>query len=241
MGIYTEKYKLKYSDIDKNNHLTLSSLINYLQDAAGNHSSLAGYGLNNISETHIAWLVLDWKVKVFIHPKSNEEIIIKTWPRVLEKFYSYRDFEVFDNNNNLLAIASSKWIVFDNETKKIERVTDKMLNAYGIIEKKVFDKSMNEKPREPENLELSFEYSIQRRDIDTNGHVNNSHYIDYAIEALPEKIYNSCELNNLEIHYKKEIKYGEKIKCYYSFKNNKHIITIKSEDDKTLNSIVKLY
>ena len=39
MGIYTEKYKLKYSDIDKDNHLSLKSLINYLQEIAGEHSS----------------------------------------------------------------------------------------------------------------------------------------------------------------------------------------------------------
>ena len=39
MGIYTEKYKLKYSDIGKNNNLSLKSLINYLQEIAGEHSS----------------------------------------------------------------------------------------------------------------------------------------------------------------------------------------------------------
>ena len=35
MGIYIEKYKIKYSDVDKKNQLTISSLVNYLQDAAG--------------------------------------------------------------------------------------------------------------------------------------------------------------------------------------------------------------
>lgn len=178
---------------------------------------------------------------MFKHPRCSEEITIKTWPRVLEKFYSYRDFEVYDNNNNLIAIASSKWIMINTETGKIERMTENIINSYGIVEKSVFDKPLNEKPREPENLKLNFEYKIQRRDIDTNKHVNNVHYIDYAIEALPEEIYNSFEINNLQIHYKKEIKYGEKIKCYYSFKNNKHVIVIKSEDDSILHSIVKLY
>lgn len=241
MGIYTEKYKLKYSDIGKNNHLTLKSLIGYLQEAAGNHSSSVGFGLNDIPKTHIAWLILDWKVKMYSHPKYGEEITIKTWARVLEKFYSYRDFEIFDSNNTLIAIASSKWIMINNETGKIERMTENIINAYGIVDKSVFDKPLNEKPREPEYLKLNFKYKIQRRDIDTNGHVNNVHYIDYAMETLPEEIYNSFEINNVQIHYKKEIKYGEKIKCYYSLKNNKHIITIKNEDDSVLHSIVKLY
>lgn len=178
---------------------------------------------------------------MFSHPKYSEEITIKTWPRILEKFYSYRDFEVYDNNNKLIAIATSKWIMINTQTGKIERMSKNIINAYGTVDKTVFGKPLNERPREPENSIFSFEYTVQRRDIDTNGHVNNVHYIDYAIEALPEEIYNSFEINNLQIHYKKEIKYCEKIKCYYSFKNNKHVITIKSKDDSVLHAIVKLY
>lgn len=241
MSVYSEKIKLKYSDIGKSNEFNLKSLIGYLQEMAGAHSSKAGYGLNDIPQTHVTWLLLDWKVKMFSHPSYNEELTINTWPRSLEKFYSYRDFEIFDNQNNLVAIASSKWLLINTEKQKIERVTPEIVNAFGLENKKVFDKNLNEKPTVPSDLSLNFTYAIQRRDIDTNGHVNNLHYIDFALETLPEDVYNATEFNNIEIHYKKEIKYGEKINCYYSFENNMHIITIKSEDDKTLHSIIKLY
>lgn len=241
MSIYSEKIKLKYSDIGKSNSLNIKSLLGYLQEMACSHSDIAGYGLNDIPNTHVTWLLLDWKVKMLSHPAYNEEITINTWPRTLEKFYSYRDFEIFDNDNNLVAIASSKWLLINTETKKIEKIFDKIVNAYGIEEKKVFDEPINERPKVPENSNLTFTYTIQRRDIDTNSHVNNLHYIDFALESLPEDVYNSNEFDNIEIHYKKEIMYGESIKCYYSFENNKHIITIKSEDDKTLHSIIKLY
>lgn len=178
---------------------------------------------------------------MFSHPKYNDEITIKTWPRILEKFYSYRDFEIYDNNNSLIAIATSKWIMINVKTGKIERITDDILKAYGTVDKSVFDKTLIEKAVEPEYLKLNFKYKIQRRDIDTNGHVNNINYISYAIETLPEEIYEKNEFNNIQIHYKKEIKYGEIIKCYYSVKHNKHIVTIKNEDDSILHSIIKLY
>lgn len=241
MSIYSEKIRLKYSDIGKNNELNIKSLVAYLQEMAGAHSSKAGYGLNDIPNTHVTWLLLDWKVKMFSHPAYDEELTINTWPRTLDKCYSYRDFEILDNNNNLVAIASSKWLLINTESKRIERISSEIVESFGIENKKVFDESLDEKPTVPSDLTLNFIYTIQRRDIDTNGHVNNLHYIDYALETLPEDIYNSNKFNNIEIHYKKEIKYGETIKCYYSFENNKHIITIKSEDDKILHSIIKLY
>lgn len=242
MAIFTYNYKIKYSDIGKDNNLTLKSLVAILQESAGLQSDMAGYGINNIPQTHLSWLLLDWKVQMFLRPHWNEELIVKTWPRTLDKIYSYRDFEVYDKNLNLVAIASSKWFLIDTETKKIRKITQEISDAYGgTTQKSVFKSAFEEKINIPEELKLNFNYCVQRRDIDTNGHVNNLHYIDYAFETLDEDIFSNTIFNNLEIIYKKEIKYKENINCYYSFQDNKHIITIKNEDNSILHAIVKLY
>jgi len=242
MAVFTYEYKIRYTDVGSDNKLTLKALVETLQEAAIGHSERAGYGVNDIEKTHLAWLLLNWKVQIMSYPNSNETITIKTWPRVFDKLYSYRDFEVYDKNNNLIAIASSKWFAIDTKTKKIIKLTPEITSAYGEdINKSVFDKPFKDKITVPENLKLNFNYTIQRRDIDTNGHVNNLHYIDYALETLDEDIYNNNSFDNLEIVYKKEIKLKEGINCYYSFEDNKHIVTIKSEDDSIIHAIIKLY
>ena len=242
MGVFTYSYKVKYSDIGRNNKLTLKSLVAFLQESAGGHSAVAGFGVNDIPKTHRTWLLLNWKVKMFFHPHINEILTINTWPRTMDKLYSYRDFEVFDSKNNLVAIASSKWIFVDTETKKIKKITSEVSEAYGgPVDKSVFETPFDEKIIISDNLKLNFNYTIQRRDIDTNGHVNNLHYIDFALETLDEDIYNENEFDNLEIIYKKEIKYKDNINCYYSFENDKHTITIKNNDNSIIHAIVKLY
>lgn len=242
MGIYTENFTIRYTDVDKLNRLTLKSLVKYFQEVAGMHSQIAGYGVNDISTTHVTWLILNWKVKMFSHPHVSEKITIHTWARSFEKFYSYRDFEAFDSDGNCIAIASSKWILINTDTKKITRVTPTIGDAYGIQEKNIFNEELVFDSKLPfDYSNLTFNYKIQRRDIDTNGHVNNLNYIDYAFEALPEEVYNNIEFNHIEILYKKEIKYLDTIHCYYSFINNEHVIFIKSSDDAILHSIVKLY
>lgn len=242
MAIFTYNYKIKYSDVGTNNKLTLRAFVETLQEAAIGHSEIAGYGVNNIEKTHIAWLLLDWKVHIISYPHSNESIIVKTWPRVFDRLYSYRDFEVYDKDNNLIAIASSKWFAIDTESKKIKKLTPEITDAYGEpVTKSVFDEPFKNKITTPDNFKLNFKCTTQRRDIDTNGHVNNLNYIDYALETLDEKTFNNTVFNNLEIVYKKEIKLKENINCYYSLENNKHIVTIKSEDDSTIHAIVKLY
>jgi len=242
MAIFTYEYKTRYTDVGSDNKLTLKALVATLQQAAISHSEEAGYGVNTINETHLAWLLLDWKVEVISYPHSNEMLTVKTWPRVFDKLYSYRDFEVFDSSNNLVAIASSKWFAINTETKKIRKLTPEIGNAYGEpFSKCVFENAFQEKLKIPEDLKLNFNYEIQRRDIDTNGHVNNLNYIDFALETLEENIYNDNTFYNLEVIYKKEIKLHEKINCYYSFENDKHVVTIKSEDNETVHAIIKLY
>ncbi len=242
MAIFKYEYKIRYTDIGSNNKLTLKALVATLQQAAISHSEEAGYGISTIHQTHLAWLLLDWKVQIISYPNSNETLTVKTWPRAFDKLYSYRDFEVFDKNNNLIAIASSKWFAIDTENKKIRKLTPEITEAYGEpVTKCVFENSFNEKFKIPEDLKLNFDYKIQRRDIDTNGHVNNLNYIDFALETLNEDIYNNNVFNNLEVIYKKEIKLNEKINCYYSLEGDKHIVTIKNENNETVHAVINLY
>ena len=70
--------------------------------------------------------------------------------------------------------------------------------------------------------------------------MHNLNYLDLANEALPEDIYRGKDLDNIRISYKKEIKLGETVKCKYAFKEGKHIIVIKSEDDTVLHAIIEM-
>lgn len=242
MAVFTYTCKVRYSDVGINNKLTLRALTNLLQESAISHSNIVGVGINNADTTHLAWLLSNWKVKMFSHPNCDEELTVKTWPRIFDKLYSFRDFEVYDKENNLVAIASSKWFPVDTQTKRIKKITPEISVPYGeTITKSVFENPFKEKIVVPEDLRLNFSYTIQRRDIDTNGHVNNLNYIDYALETLPEDVFNNTTFNNLEILYKKEIKLSDKINCYYSFENNEQVITIKNVDNSIVHAIIKFY
>ena len=239
MEVYSKEERIKYLDVDKNNQLSNKAIINYMQDMAVCHADSLGNGVNNAAETHTAWLLLNWKIKVFNRPKCEDIIKINTWPRTMERCYSWREFEVF-NGENKVAIATSKWVLVNTETGRIERVSEELKEKYKLKEECVFDEEITEKLKEPEEMNLMYEDRVGRTRIDTNNHLNNLYYLDYAIESLPEEVYENNTFNNIEIMYKKEIKYKDKIKCLYKCENNEHIVAIKSEDLKTLHAIVKL-
>lgn len=166
---------------------------------------------------------------------------MKTWSRRIEKLYCYRDFELY-LDNKLVAIASSKWIAVYRNTGKIARLTNEIAEEYNSTDVSVFEKEVSFELNIPENFTNTYTYTSERRDIDTNHHVNNLFYLDFAYSALPEEVYkNRFDLNNIEITYKKEIKLGDTIKCNYAFQNDKHIVVICSEDEKTVHAVINLY
>ena len=108
LDIYSHNLTINYSDVDENNQVTNKGLLRLLQEVAGIHCGLLGYGVNDTPKTGLAWILLNWKLKVFARPKTNTNLLIKTWTRKKTPLFVYRDFEIYDNAYNLVAIASSK-------------------------------------------------------------------------------------------------------------------------------------
>ena len=97
-----------------------------------------------------------------------------------------------------------------------------------------------DKIKEPNEYQYETQYTVRRSDIDVNKHMHNLNYIELANEALPEETYRGALFNDVRITYKKEIKLGDTVKCKYVFKDNQHIIVVKSEDEKTTHAIIEM-
>ncbi len=239
--IYKEKVKIGLKDVWKGNQVSNKAILEYLENVAAYHSDSVGYGINTSDKTHLTWLLLDWKVKIIKRPEYGQILDIHTWSRYIIKCYAYRDFEIYDEKNNLCVIASSKWILVNNQTGKLARVEQDMGDLYqSEIGKAVFGEQDIEKLKEPKNYKNSIIYEVKRKDIDIVCHMHNLYYLDLAYEALPEEVYKKRPFDNVRIMYKKEIKLGDTVICKYAEEEGKHIVVIKSKDEKVLHAIIEL-
>lgn len=227
-------------DVAVNNKVTNTAILSYLEDAGGVHSNLVGYGLNDIPTVKRSWVLLGWKIKINKRPKYGDKIKIKTWSRGIDKLYAYRDFEILDENGKIMGIATSKWVLIDTEKKRITKIDEKVEKAYTIENVAVFDKPDLEKLTEPDNYIASTIFTVNRSLIDVNNHLHNIYFMDIANEVLPMDIYKNGEFNNIRMMCKKEIKLGDTVKVFYQVEGNKHIIVIKSDDEKNLHGIIEL-
>lgn len=240
---YKKEYEVRLEDLGKDNLATDIAILKMLEEIAEQNSFEVGFGLENLAETNSAWLLLDWKFEIIKRPKYKEKIDVETWSRKMERCYGYRDFEVYNKEKELIAKGTSKWVLIDIEKRRPVRIEDSVAEKYAKYNDKGYSVFENEIEKIEEitedNLQYIREYKVQRRDIDVNKHMNNIAYLVLAYEMLPDEVYENNLFKNIRITYKKELRYGETVKCYYTNKENKHIITIKSEDK--INAIVELY
>lgn len=241
MAVYKCKYRIGFTDIYKNNEINNRAIIKILENAGGMHSDSIKCGYSDVERTGRGWVILAWKIKVLSRPKYNTEVETHTWVRDINKIFTYRDYEVYDENGNLAVIATSKWAMIDVNKGKIAEITPEIEQEYKPEDTSVFEERKIDKLAEPKTVILKKDCHVSRGDIDMNGHVHNINYLNYAYETLPDDVYENNTFNNIEIMYKRQIKLGDKIVCFYTKEDNKHIVTIKSEDEQTLHAIVELY
>lgn len=243
MAIIEKKYRIDIEHIGKANLLTNHGILSLLESIACYHSDIAGYGINQMEQTHLTWVLLNWKVRVFKRVCYGSIVTVKTWARYASRICTLRDFEIYDEDGNLICIASSKWTLIDLTTKSIIKIPDDILNLYEPEKKSVFEETDIAKLKAPEIASIfpSYTFKVQRKDIDVNEHMHNIYYLDYAYEALPTNVYELDESNFFEVMYKTACKLGNEVCCYYTKENNENLVIMKSPDGKLLHAIVKLY
>lgn len=236
---FTRDFRIGLSMLGQSTYISNKGFLSILQDIAEMHSASVGYGVTDIDKTNYSWALLNWKIQFFNRPKYGETLTIKTWSRYSSKLYCYRDFEIYDSNQKLIAIASSKWVLIDVSKGRIAKLEDELMELYNPENKSVFNIVEIDKISEPTSIDNTINYRIRKADIDVNNHVNNLCYVDIALEAFPGSTneFNSC--NNFEIMYKHQIRLDDEVDVSFTVQNNENYVVIKSDNGKKLHSIIK--
>lgn len=240
MAYFEHNFEIGLKDIEKPNYLSNKSILSFFEDIGSYHSDSVKFGLNEIPETHSSWVLLGWKVKVLKRPIYGDKLHIITWARNVEKFSTYRDFEAYNQNNELVIIATSKWVLVDTTTGRLRPIPEEIMKKYKPDTKMVFpeNESVLSKLSDASEYQSQTIYTVQRSQIDLNKHMHNLYYLDIAYETLPKTVYENNIFDSFEICYRKQIRLHDTVKCYYAFENNIHKVVIKSLDEKIIHAII---
>ena len=206
---FIREYSIRSYECDCNGTLRIVALMNIFQDVADSHASILGVGIEHCLEHGLAWVGTNYHIKINRMPSWHEQIVIATWPAAEKKIGAIRDFEVRDDEGNIIIVASSQWVLIDFQRKRPVSLRDN-LPFYQIIEQRALPTDFP-KIESPERIDISRNFAVRYDDIDVNRHVNNSIYPLWATEAVEADFrlhHRPCEI---EIAFKKECLYGDTV------------------------------
>lgn len=206
MSPFSTTFITDYLNVNPDATITLPRFIGYVQEASLRHCEQAGYPLSWFSEHRQGFLLTHWQIRVMGYPLWNREIKINTWPMKMRGFIAERAFTATDENGTPLLFANSSWVYMDLAGRKPLRMTSEILESYGTPAPSELPRDYKLPLIKESELKTIREdsFTITRHDIDTNLHVNNQKYLEWALDYIPDEVYNKRRVTDMKISYKKE-------------------------------------
>lgn len=226
------EYQPLIEDFYSNGEMKIETILKILENSGNRHSDKAGDYILQSSNNGFAWILTDWFVQIDFYPKYGDKIHAITWSQgITSLFGTSRDFELYCNDE-LCAKGTTRWVYFNMNTNRPQKISDDLLEKYGPEKKSVFEDSKLPKIEIPQVFDTEISIKPRRNDIDFNHHVHNLVYVDYGMEALDEETYLNHDFKSIRITYKSAVVAGESLKVKCALVDKKHVICIFNQQDE---------
>ncbi len=209
--IYEVTHKVTFFECDFNGNWKPASFFQQLTELAAVHAGLLGFGYEEMLSRKMHWVHSRMKIQFFRFPHPGDQIIIRTWPKTIkQKLFFIRDFKVTDTMGNLLAAATSAWLVINSKTHRLVPPQACGIHLPGLPERHGLDEPL-EKINLDGNLTESRRFTPAYSAFDMIGHVNNSRYVEWICDSLPMNIFQSHSVDWIQVNYDHEVLPGDTI------------------------------
>lgn len=225
--MYEMKIRVPYNDIGADAYMTETGMINEFQNCCTFHSEDIGFGLREMKKDNLGWFLISWQVHIYKKPFYGEEIIVQTMPYSLKGAFGNRNFRMKSSDGEVLAEANSIWVLMNLEKESPVRVPKEMKEAFGIDEP--LDISWPDR-KIPlwDHHEKVYDFEVSFMHVDTNGHMNNTYYIDGALAVLPKDF---CS-KEMYVEYKMQAKLGDKVIVAVAQKEDRFQVVLENEEQE---------
>ena len=183
MKAYSETVTLQTRDCDLTGAWRPGALMEAMQEVATTHAELLGVGRHALKERNLAWVVSRLELEMDRYPVIGDQVTLETWPMAMRRWFFPRYFVCRDARGQEFGRAATLWVLLNLDTRRMAQSEDiaalmpdnRDLPAPLGLPAPVTDISgtLTEGTVVPDYT-----------DLDTNCHVNNARYADWACNAL---------------------------------------------------------
>jgi len=203
-SLYTRELQLGYSHVFQDGRLPPAALMEELEETASEHCRIIGQDIFSLLGNRTAWILKGGALKMARYPGYSDRIRIETWISSLERYRGGREFRLRDEEGRILGRASTLWVFMDLNKRTLMPIPEPFHRNWPVCS----DRPLTIPFRKQDFPSISGGFvrniDIRRRDIDSNNHVHNTRYLEWLTEAVPPELYESCQIEQMEMLYRRE-------------------------------------
>ena len=204
--VHSKTFTVSAYDADRFQRLKPSRLLGFMQEAAGDHSTLLGAGKDALCEKALFWAVLRHKLQITRLPSVGESVTVETWPMPTTRSAYPRSAIGYDRSGNELFRGISLWGLMSADARSLVLPGKSGVIVNGILRGNELAVPGSQAPLALKN-QLSRQ--VQFTELDENGHMNNCRYLDWASDLLPSQFHENHPLQGFSVRYLSEAKERE--------------------------------
>lgn len=211
IALWEETHRLRANDFDARMQWKPSAVLDLFQSAAGVHADSLHIGFSDMLKRDLLWVLVRVRYEVVATPPLYSLIRIRTWPLAPGGLSGKRDYLVTDLEDKVLLRGTSDWVFIHAGTRKLTPARDVYPPDTEYCEERALLTRTGKVPDfAPEGA--PFLVTPHYCEEDMNGHVNNTRYADFALNALSPG--EEERIAALQVDFRKEVMPGETLSLF---------------------------
>lgn len=190
MRQFTRRFRVRHYELDSFNHVNNAVYANYMQEAAIEASTAAGFGIDWYAQRGTRWVIRELAIRYHTPAAYGDEIEVTTWVSDVRRATSTREYSmkrVADGAK--VARARVNWVYVDASSGRPTRIDEIFTEQF-----------VPDGVQEPLGIRIehatptldAYRYRtrrrVQTRELDPSQHVNNAVYLHWIEQAYFEAL-----------------------------------------------------
>jgi medium-chain acyl-[acyl-carrier-protein] hydrolase len=188
LPVYSQKINFPYSAMGSLGQFRIDKILTLFQDLAFQHSAFSGITGFDLAQKGLMWVISRYQLDIHRHPQFSETLELRTDRSTLKNLYEVKSFTIRDMDGHELVTARGVWIMVKQSNSKPVRLDtfmpDSLLNGKN---EDTFSGLFNA-VESFNKVDFETTFRIRFHDLDMNRHVNNTIYVQWALNSMPTEL-----------------------------------------------------
>ena len=230
--IYSQSFTLSDVHVNCFGRLKTGMILYFAQEVAGKHFELLSMDYDSLESQGLFWAITRHKFQITRLPRHGETIRIETWPMPTTRVAYPRSMVAYDEQGSECFRAITLWVLMDRNSRTMVLPGKSGIAVFGTVRGNELSSPLGLPAKA---LRSRVFRTVSFTDLDRNGHMNNTKYMDWIDDLLPSVFHERHTAKEFTVCYLSEALEGQSLQLDWDFieENTLYMDAHRDTGDKT--------